>query len=165
MRTFCLVSTGDLILDTFFKVSDPHLSTILNLNPRSSRNVVFMLKPTMVKVGGEASLKAKTLKLLESYKFCISYLSGKAVTRIYIGILKSGSQIFLCRSGSGFDADSNPDSERHQNDYFNGGCERYFLTVGKGWTTYETLRPLAYSTLADLVHHVRQNLPLADLAR
>ncbi len=37
--------------------------------------------------------------------------------------------------------------------------------VGKGWTTYETLRPLAYSTLADLVHHVRQNLPLADLAR
>lgn len=25
-------------------------------------------------------------------------------------------------------------------------------------------RPLAYSTLADLVHHVRQNLPLTDLS-
>ena len=27
-----------------------------------------------------------------------------------------------------------------------------------------TTRPLAYSTLADLVHHVRQNLPLTDLS-
>ena len=39
------------------------------------------------------------------------------------------------------------------------------ILLGKGWTTYETLRPLAYSTLADLVHHVRQLLPLADLSR
>ena len=39
------------------------------------------------------------------------------------------------------------------------------ILLGKGWTTYETLRPLAYSTLADLVHHVRQQLPLADLSR
>merc|ERR1712155_183090 len=39
------------------------------------------------------------------------------------------------------------------------------ILLGKGWTTYETLRPLAYSTLADLVHHVRQQLPLADLAQ
>ncbi|XP_035689811.1 transformation/transcription domain-associated protein-like [Branchiostoma floridae] len=34
------------------------------------------------------------------------------------------------------------------------------VLIGTGWTTRETLRPLAYSTLADLVHHVRQ-LPLA----
>ena len=39
------------------------------------------------------------------------------------------------------------------------------ILLGKGWTTYETLRPLAYSTLADLVHHVRQLLPLVDLSR
>jgi hypothetical protein len=45
------------------------------------------------------------------------------------------------------------------------GVVKDIFFVGKGWTTYETLRPLAYSTLADLVHHVRQNLPLADLAR
>jgi transformation/transcription domain-associated protein len=37
--------------------------------------------------------------------------------------------------------------------------------LGKGWTTHESLRPLAYSTLADLVHHVRQHLPFSDLAR
>ncbi|XP_023247442.1 transformation/transcription domain-associated protein [Copidosoma floridanum] len=46
--------------------------------------------------------------------------------------------------------------------------ERLFdeeVLLGHGWTTYENLRPLAYSTLADLVHHVRQSLPLADLAR
>jgi transformation/transcription domain-associated protein len=39
------------------------------------------------------------------------------------------------------------------------------ILLGKGWTTHESLRPLAYSTLADLVHHVRQSLPLSDLAR
>ncbi|XP_067013941.2 transformation/transcription domain-associated protein [Anabrus simplex] len=39
------------------------------------------------------------------------------------------------------------------------------VLLGKGWTTHESLRPLAYSTLADLVHHVRQHLPLTDLAR
>lgn len=46
--------------------------------------------------------------------------------------------------------------------------ERLFdedVLLGRGWTTYESLRPLAYSTLADLVHHVRQQLPLNDIAR
>lgn len=39
------------------------------------------------------------------------------------------------------------------------------ILLGRGWTTYESLRPLAYSTLADLVHHVRQHLQLPDLVR
>lgn len=39
------------------------------------------------------------------------------------------------------------------------------LLLGKGWTTHESLRPLAYSTLADLIHHVRKHLPLPVLAR
>lgn len=46
--------------------------------------------------------------------------------------------------------------------------ERLFdedVLLGRGWTTHESLRPLAYSTLADLVHHVRQQLPLTDLTR
>uniref|UniRef100_UPI00398EA1CE transformation/transcription domain-associated protein n=1 Tax=Pristiophorus japonicus TaxID=55135 RepID=UPI00398EA1CE len=38
------------------------------------------------------------------------------------------------------------------------------VLIGSGYTARETLRPLAYSTLADLVHHVRQHLPLNDLA-
>ncbi|GAB6032800.1 hypothetical protein CHUAL_012003 [Chamberlinius hualienensis] len=38
------------------------------------------------------------------------------------------------------------------------------ILIGNGWTTYETLRPLAYSTLADLVHHVRQLLTINDLS-
>lgn len=38
------------------------------------------------------------------------------------------------------------------------------ILIGSGYTARETLRPLAYSTLADLVHHVRQNLPLSDLS-
>ncbi len=38
------------------------------------------------------------------------------------------------------------------------------ILIGSGWTTYESLRPLAYSTLADLVHHVRTSLPLNDLS-
>ncbi|XP_074658755.1 transformation/transcription domain-associated protein-like [Tubulanus polymorphus] len=38
------------------------------------------------------------------------------------------------------------------------------ILIGPGWTTYESLRPLAYSTLADLVHHVRTALPLNDLS-
>lgn len=37
--------------------------------------------------------------------------------------------------------------------------------MGRGWTTHETLRPLAYSTLADLIHHVRQHLSLNVLAK
>ncbi|KAB7505950.1 Transformation/transcription domain-associated protein [Armadillidium nasatum] len=39
------------------------------------------------------------------------------------------------------------------------------LLFGKGWTVHETLRPLAYSTLADLIHHVRQQLDLGALTR
>ncbi|CAL1278798.1 unnamed protein product [Larinioides sclopetarius] len=39
------------------------------------------------------------------------------------------------------------------------------ILIGTGWTAYESLRPLAYSTLADLVHHVRQHLPLRVLAK
>ncbi|KAM5151825.1 transformation/transcription domain-associated protein [Mantella aurantiaca] len=38
------------------------------------------------------------------------------------------------------------------------------ILIGSGYTARETLRPLAYSTLADLVHHVRQHLPLNDLS-
>lgn len=46
--------------------------------------------------------------------------------------------------------------------------ERLFdeeILLGRGWTTHESLRPLAYSTLADLVHHVRQQLPMSDLVK
>jgi transformation/transcription domain-associated protein len=39
------------------------------------------------------------------------------------------------------------------------------ILLGKGWTVNETMRPLAYSTLADLVHHVRQHLSLSDLSK
>jgi len=39
------------------------------------------------------------------------------------------------------------------------------VIVGSGKTSQETLRPLAYSTLADLVHHVRADLSLPQLAR
>lgn len=45
--------------------------------------------------------------------------------------------------------------------------ERLFdenVLIGNGWTAHESMRPLAYSTLADLVHHVRANLPMSDLA-
>lgn len=38
------------------------------------------------------------------------------------------------------------------------------LLLGRGYTTHESLRPLAYSTLADLVHHVRQHLNINTLA-
>ncbi|XP_071811547.1 transformation/transcription domain-associated protein-like isoform X3 [Apostichopus japonicus] len=38
------------------------------------------------------------------------------------------------------------------------------VLVGKGWTSKESLRPIAYSTLADLVHHVRQHLPVQHLS-
>ncbi|KAM4023906.1 transformation/transcription domain-associated protein [Anomaloglossus baeobatrachus] len=38
------------------------------------------------------------------------------------------------------------------------------ILIGSGYTARETLRPLAYSTLADLVHHVRQHLPLNELS-
>lgn len=39
------------------------------------------------------------------------------------------------------------------------------LLLGRGWTTHESLRPLAYSTLADLVHHVRQHLSIDVLVK
>ncbi|XP_035793214.1 transcription-associated protein 1-like isoform X2 [Anopheles albimanus] len=39
------------------------------------------------------------------------------------------------------------------------------VLLGKGWTTHENLRPLAYSTLADLVHHIRQHLSLQALSK
>lgn len=39
------------------------------------------------------------------------------------------------------------------------------ILLGHGYTTHESLRPLAYSTLADLVQHVRQQLSLDDLSR
>uniref|UniRef100_A0A6E8VNF8 FAT domain-containing protein n=1 Tax=Anopheles coluzzii TaxID=1518534 RepID=A0A6E8VNF8_ANOCL len=39
------------------------------------------------------------------------------------------------------------------------------VLLGKGWTTHENLRPLAYSTLADLVHHIRQQLSLQALSK
>lgn len=38
------------------------------------------------------------------------------------------------------------------------------IFIGHGWTTQEALRPLAYSTLADLVHHVRMLLPFSDVS-
>lgn len=37
--------------------------------------------------------------------------------------------------------------------------------IGPGRTCYETLRPLAYSTLADLVHHVRMELQYGQFIR
>ncbi|CAG2063921.1 unnamed protein product, partial [Timema podura] len=39
------------------------------------------------------------------------------------------------------------------------------ILLGNGWTTNESLRPLAYSTLADLMHHARQLLPMSDLTK
>jgi len=39
------------------------------------------------------------------------------------------------------------------------------MLIGRGRTCYETLRPLAYSTLADLVHHVRNELNLGQLRK
>lgn len=39
------------------------------------------------------------------------------------------------------------------------------LLLGRGYTSHESLRPLAYSTLADLIHHVRQHLKLDILTK
>lgn len=39
------------------------------------------------------------------------------------------------------------------------------VLLGRGWTSRESLRPLAYSTLADLVHHVRTSVPINILER
>ena len=38
------------------------------------------------------------------------------------------------------------------------------VLIGKGWTTNKSLQPLAYSTLANLVHHVHTHLPLPHLS-
>nr|XP_018666778.1 transformation/transcription domain-associated protein isoform X1 [Ciona intestinalis]XP_018666779.1 transformation/transcription domain-associated protein isoform X2 [Ciona intestinalis] len=38
------------------------------------------------------------------------------------------------------------------------------ILIGTGWSARETLRTLAYSTLADLTHHVRGQLSLAQLS-
>ena len=38
------------------------------------------------------------------------------------------------------------------------------VLIGNGWTVNEALRPLAYSTLADFVHHVRSMLTLPNLS-
>lgn len=37
------------------------------------------------------------------------------------------------------------------------------VLIGKGFTTYEILRPLAYSTVADFIHNVRMELRLDDI--
>lgn len=37
--------------------------------------------------------------------------------------------------------------------------------LGKGWTTTENLKPLAYSTIADLIHHVRNHLSLPTIVK
>ena len=37
--------------------------------------------------------------------------------------------------------------------------------IGDGLTVYETMRPLAYSMLADLIHHVRDNLSPAQIRK
>ena len=39
------------------------------------------------------------------------------------------------------------------------------LLIGTGWTTRETVRSLAYSILADLVHHIRASLSLPQLSQ
>ena len=39
------------------------------------------------------------------------------------------------------------------------------VLVGTGISSRESLRPLAYSVVADLIHHVRNELPLSQLAR
>ncbi|CAH8511956.1 unnamed protein product, partial [Dicrocoelium dendriticum] len=39
------------------------------------------------------------------------------------------------------------------------------ILIGQGYTVRDALRPLAYSTLADLTHHIRNELSLAKIAR
>lgn len=39
------------------------------------------------------------------------------------------------------------------------------LLVGPGRQARDTLRPLAYSTLADLVHHVKDQIDLKQVSR
>ena len=37
------------------------------------------------------------------------------------------------------------------------------ILIGDGLTSYETLRPLAYSTVADFIHNVRNELTPAQI--
>ena len=56
-----------------------------------------------------------------------------------------------------------------------GGCRSFYdqlellldetVLVGKGRTCIAELRPLAFSMLAELIHHVRQDLKLPQLVR
>lgn len=39
------------------------------------------------------------------------------------------------------------------------------VLIGSGFTTHETLRPLAYSTVADFIHNVRAELQLGDIEK
>ncbi|VDK81839.1 unnamed protein product [Dibothriocephalus latus] len=39
------------------------------------------------------------------------------------------------------------------------------ILIGQGYTVHDALRPLAYSTLADLTHHLRSELSLTKIAR
>lgn len=39
------------------------------------------------------------------------------------------------------------------------------VLIGDGFTSYETLRPLAYSTLADFIHNIRSDLAMADIEK
>jgi len=39
------------------------------------------------------------------------------------------------------------------------------ILVGSGWSARETLRPLAYSTLADVTHQVKNQLTLSQVSR
>ncbi|CRK92144.1 CLUMA_CG005737, isoform A [Clunio marinus] len=52
--------------------------------------------------------------------------------------------------------------------YFVPSIELLFdedLLLGRGYTTHESLRPLAYSTLGDFIHHVRQDLKFDILVK
>ena len=40
---------------------------------------------------------------------------------------------------------------------------KHQVLIGEGRSSYDTLRPLAYSTLADLVHHMRAKLDMKQL--
>lgn len=39
------------------------------------------------------------------------------------------------------------------------------VLIGDGFTSYETLRPLAYSTLADFIHNIRSDLVMGDIEK
>lgn len=39
------------------------------------------------------------------------------------------------------------------------------ILIGRGWTTTENLKPLSFSTIADLIHHIRAHLSLKTIAK